>query len=61
LHGLKKSALTALAQGGASVKEMQSISGHRSLAGLQPYIEKIDQTQLAEEVMARRAKRRNAG
>ena len=58
LHGLKKSALTVLAQGGASVKEMQSISGHRSLAALQGYIEKTNQDQLAEEVMARRAKGR---
>jgi integrase len=58
LHGLKKSALTALAQDGASVKEMQSISGHRSLAVLQKYIEKTDQDQLAEQVMARRARRR---
>jgi site-specific recombinase XerD len=58
LHGLKKSALTALAQGGASIKEMQSISGHKSLAALQGYIDKTDQEQLAEEVMARRTKGR---
>jgi integrase len=58
LHGLKKSALTALAQDRASIKEMQSISGHRSLAVLQKYIEKTNQDQLAEEVMARRGKGR---
>ena len=60
LHGLKKSALTALAQDRASIKEMQSISGHKSLAVLQQYIEKTNQDELAEEVMARRAKGRAA-
>jgi hypothetical protein len=38
--------------------EMQSISGHKSLAALQGYIDKTDQEQLAEEVMARRTKGR---
>lgn len=60
LHGLKKSALTALAQEGESIKRMQSISGHKSLAVLQKYIDKTDQDQLAEEVMARRSKGRAA-
>jgi hypothetical protein len=35
LRGLKKSALMALPQDRASIKEMQSISGHKSLAVLQ--------------------------
>lgn len=60
LHGLKKAALTALAQEGESIKGMQSISGHKSLAVLQKYIEKTDQEQLAEQVMARRNKERMA-
>ncbi len=60
LHGLKKSALTALAQGGASIKQMQSVSGHKSLAVLQGYIEKTNQEQLAEEAMAMRNKERSA-
>jgi integrase len=58
LHGLKKSALAALAQDRASIKEMQSISGDRSLAVLKKYIEKTNQDQLAEKVMARSAKGR---
>jgi hypothetical protein len=37
---------------------MQLISGHRSLGVLQRYIEKTDQDQLDEKVMARRAKGR---
>lgn len=34
LHGLKKSALTELAQERTLIKEMQSISGHKSTRGL---------------------------
>jgi integrase len=59
LHGLKKSALTALAHDGASTKEMQSISGHRSLAVLQTYIDKTDQELLAEQAMAKRSRKQS--
>jgi integrase len=55
LHGLKKSGLTELANSSATVKEMQAISGHRSLAVLQKYIDKTDQPRLAAQAMAKRA------
>ena len=58
LHGLKKSGLTELANSSATVKEMQAISGHRSLAVLQKYIDKTDQPRLAAQAMAKRAKGR---
>jgi integrase len=58
LHGLKKSSLTEFANASASVKEMQSVSGNKSLAVLQKYIDKADKARLAVQAMAKRSKAR---
>src|SRR5262249_49806168 len=42
-HGLRKAALRRLAEHGATSKEMQAISGHRSLAEIERYTQQADQ------------------
>jgi integrase len=46
-HGLRKAALRRLAEHGATSKEMQAISGHRSLAEIERYTQQADQRRLA--------------
>jgi integrase len=46
-HGLRKAALRRLAEHGATSKEMQAISGHRSLAETERYTQQADQRRLA--------------
>jgi|SRR5579885_558859 integrase len=50
-HGLRKAQLRRLAELGCTSKELQAISGHRSLMELQPYIDAADQIQLAESAI----------
>jgi integrase len=47
-HGLRKAALRRLAEHGATSKEMQAISGHRSLAEIERYTQQADQRRLAK-------------
>jgi integrase len=47
-HGLRKAALRRLAEHGATSKEMQAISGHKSLAELERYTHQADQRRLAK-------------
>jgi integrase len=46
-HGLRKAALRRLAEHGATSKEMQAVSGHKSLAEIERYTHKADQQRLA--------------
>jgi integrase len=46
-HGLRKAALRRLAEHGASSKEMQAVSGHRSLREIERYTQAADQRRLA--------------
>jgi integrase len=47
-HGLRKAALRRLAEHGATSKEMQAISGHRSLAEIERYTQQADRRRLAK-------------
>jgi integrase len=46
-HGLRKAALRRLAEHGATSKEMQAISGHKTLAEIERYTQQADQRRLA--------------
>src|SRR5262245_45234604 len=47
-HGLRKAPLRRLAEHGATSKEMQAISGHRTLAEIERYTRQADQRRLAK-------------
>jgi integrase len=58
LHGLRKGGARRLAEAGASVKEIQSITGHKSLSEVQRYCDAADKVRLAEQAIEKlRAKR----
>jgi integrase len=46
-HGLRKAALRRLAEHGATSKEMQAVSGHKSLTEIERYTQQADQQRLA--------------
>ena len=50
-HGLRKAALTALAQAGCTGSELMQVSGHSSLNQVQPYIDAVEQEQQADAAM----------
>jgi integrase len=52
-HGLRKAALTRLADAGCSVHEIAAISGHKSLKEVARYTKAADQARLARAAMAR--------
>ena len=52
-HGLRKAALTRLAQHGASTHEIRAVGGHRSLREVQRYTESVDQSRLARSAIGR--------
>lgn len=52
-HGLRKAAMRRLAERGASAKELQSVSGHKSLKMVELYTAKADQKKLARAAMKR--------
>jgi integrase/recombinase XerD len=54
-HGLRKSALRALAHAGATGVELMAVSGHSSLKQVQEYIDEVDQERAAEAAMAKLA------
>src|SRR5262249_21536613 len=47
-HGLRKAALRRLAEHGATTREMQAISGHKSLSEVERYTRQADQQRLAK-------------
>jgi enterobacteria phage integrase len=51
-HGLWKAAARRLAEAGCSAKQIQAITGHKSLEEVERYTRKADQRQLARQAMA---------
>jgi enterobacteria phage integrase len=58
-HGLRKAAMRRLADHSATTKEIQSVSGHRSLREIERYTEKADQRRLARAAIARLPEEQN--
>ena len=54
-HGLRKSALRALAHAGCTGVELMAVSGHSSLKQVQEYLDEVDQERAAEAAMAKLA------
>jgi integrase len=50
-HGLRKAQMRRLAEGGASAKQIASISGHKSLHEIERYTAAADQKQLSKAAM----------
>jgi enterobacteria phage integrase len=50
-HGLRKAMARRLAEGGATAKEIASVSGHKSLREIQRYTDKADQRRLSQAAM----------
>jgi integrase/recombinase XerD len=55
-HGLRKSALRALAHAGATGVELMAVSGHSSLEQVQEYLDEVDQERAADAGMTKLAK-----
>jgi len=55
-HGLRKAALTRLADAGCSAHEIAAISGHKSLKEVERYTAAADQARLARNAMTRTTK-----
>ena len=51
-HGLRKAALTRLADAGKSVHQIAAVSGHKTLKEVERYTRTADQRRLAREAMA---------
>jgi integrase len=51
-HGLRKAAARRLAEAGCTAKQIQAITGHRSLKEVERYTRKADQTRLARQAVA---------
>jgi enterobacteria phage integrase len=58
-HGLRKAALTRLANHHATTHEIQAVSGHKSLREVQRYTAAVDQSRLARSAMDRLPSERN--
>ena len=52
-HGLRKAGLRRLAENGATAKQLQAISGHKTLAEVQRYTDAADRERLARDGMAK--------
>ncbi len=52
-HGLRKAACRRLAEAGCSASEIMAISGHKSLAECQRYVDAASQVKLAEQAISR--------
>jgi integrase len=57
LHGLRKGGARRLAEAGASTKEIMAITGHKTLAEVQRYVDAADKVNLAESAIAKLRKR----
>jgi len=51
-HGLRKAAARRLAEAGCTAKQIQSITGHKSLEEVERYTRKADQMRLARQAVA---------
>jgi integrase len=50
-HGLRKAVTRRLAEGGATAKEIASVSGHKTLREIERYTDKADQRRLSQAAM----------
>jgi integrase len=50
-HGLRKAAARRLAEAGCSAKQIQAITGHKTLAEVERYTRKADQVRLARQAI----------
>jgi Phage integrase family len=50
-HGLRKAMTRRLAEGGATAKEIASVSGHKTLREIERYTDKADQRRLSQAAM----------
>ena len=53
IHGLRKAALTAIAEGGATTHELAAGGGHRSLSEVERYSRTASRSRLADTAIAR--------
>jgi len=53
VHGLRKSALTAIADAGASTHELAASGGHRTLSEVERYSRTANRSKLADTAIAR--------
>lgn len=51
-HGIRKSTMRKLAEGGATTKEIAAISGHQTLKEIERYTDAADQKKLGKSAMA---------
>jgi enterobacteria phage integrase len=52
-HGLRKAAARRLAEAGCTAKQIQAITGHKSLEEVERYTRKADQRHLARQAVAK--------
>lgn len=50
-HGLRKAAARRLAEAGCTAKQIQAVTGHKTLAEVERYTRKADQVRLARQAM----------
>jgi integrase len=50
-HGLRKAALTRLAEAGCTVHQIAAVSGHKTLKEIERYTKAADQRRLAREAL----------
>jgi integrase len=60
-HGLRKAAAVRLAEAGATSQEIMAITGHTTLAEMEPYTRDAARKRLAERAMARLEPRKARG
>jgi integrase len=51
-HGLRKAALRRLAEHGSTTKQIQAVSGHRTLTEIERYTRQAEQQRLAKAAIA---------
>jgi integrase len=52
-HGLRKAMTRRLAEGGATAKEIASVSGHKTLKEIERYTDRADQRRLSRAAMSK--------
>lgn len=57
-HGLRKALLTEIAEEGGSDRQLAAVSGHKNTEELKVYTERANQRKLAQDAMAKIAKKR---
>jgi site-specific recombinase XerD len=57
IHGLRKGGARRLAEAGATAKEIISVTGHKTLAEVQRYVDAADKARLAEQAIEKLRRR----